>query len=146
MREANFECINRKDVWRFCNNIIEAHKQGKFGRKQALWDFFQDVAKNALKPKKGQRFTDSTKTMFEVIKLWGGPRLHEFLSANLGGPSISTTKRQARKATYFKTGEHDYIFDAVGKVYMEAKIKHAVTSKVPIIIIKEETTIKRHVR
>ncbi|MCO5547292.1 hypothetical protein L7F22_000739 [Adiantum nelumboides] len=146
LKEANFECINRKDVRRFCNNIVEAHRRGKFGGNLALWNFFQDVAKNVLRPKKGQRFTESTKTMFEIIKLWGGPRLHDFLSANLGGPSISTTKRQAKKVTHFKGGEHGYIFDAIGKIYMDAKIKNGVTARVPIIIVKDETTIKRHIR
>lgn len=146
LKEANIECIHRKDVRRFCNNIIEAHRQGKFGGKPALWDFFQDVAKNALKAKQAQRFSESTKTMFEVIKLWGGPRLHDFLSTNLGGPSMSTTKRQGKKATQFISGEHQYIFNAVGKIYLDAKRKHGITSLVPVIIVEDETTIKRRIR
>ena len=54
LKEANYESINRKDVRRFCNNIIEACRQGKFGGKSALWDFLQDIAKNALRSEKGQ--------------------------------------------------------------------------------------------
>ncbi|MCO5555170.1 hypothetical protein L7F22_008713 [Adiantum nelumboides] len=86
------------------------------------------------------------KTIFEVVKLWGGPRLHDFLSGNLGGPSIFTTKRKGKKATQFQSREHEYIFDVVGKILSNAKSKHGIASRIPIIIVEDETTIKRRIR
>ncbi|MCO5588629.1 hypothetical protein L7F22_042586 [Adiantum nelumboides] len=126
--------------------MYEAHRKGKFGGKSALWNFFQDIARNLLRPKRGQRITESTKTTFEVVKLWGGPRLHDFLSGNLGGPYIFTTKRKGKKATPFQSGEHEYIFDAIGKILLDAKSKHGIASRIPIIIVEDKTTIKRRIR
>ena len=59
---------------------------------------------------------------------------------------MSTTRRHQRKSTYFQSEEHEYIFDAIGKIYVEAKRKHGITSRVPIIIVEDETTIKRRIR
>ena len=68
-KEASVECIKRKNVRCFINNIIEAHKNKKFGGNLALWDFFQDVSRNILRSNQGHRYSESKKTIFETIKL-----------------------------------------------------------------------------
>lgn len=146
LREANIESLNRKDVRRFCNNIVEAHRLGKFGGKTALWDFLQDVAQNMLRSNSGQRYSENTKAIFEVAKMWGGPRLHDFLSSNLDGPSLSTTKRGHRHATQFIPGIHGYIFDALAEIYRQEKEKHGITVNIPFILVEDETAIKKRIR
>ena len=146
MKEASMESLQRKDIRRFCNNVIEAHRLGKFGGKSALWDFLQDIAQNLVRTRQGKRFKETSKAIFEIVKMWGGPRLHEFLGQNLSGPSMSTTKRQGRKAVKFLPGEHDYIFQNVAKIYGKEKTKHGITSRVPFIIVEDETVIKRRIR
>ena len=146
LKEASLESVERKDVRRFCNNIIEAHRAGKFGGKNALWDFLTDVAQNLTRKPHGQRFKDTSKAIFVMIKMWGGPRLHDFVSKNLDGPSLSTTKRVERKATKFLLGIHDYIFQDVAKIYENEKRVHGIITKVPFIIVEDETVIKRNVK
>lgn len=146
LTEANMESLQRKDVRRFCNNVVEAHRLGKFGGKPALWNFLQDVAQNLVRTRQGNRFKDTSKATFEIVKMWGGPRLHEFLGKNLGGPSISTTKRAGRKVVSFSPGEHDYIFQNIAEIYEIEKRRHGITSRVPFIIVEDETVIKRRIR
>lgn len=146
LREASMESLNRKDVKRFCNNIVEAHRLGKFGGKPALWDFLQDVATNMSRPKAGKRYSANTKALFEVARMWGGPRLHDFLAANLNGPSLSTTKRGQRLATQFLPGIHGYIFDAIAEIYQNEKEKHGIKSQIPFILVEDETAIKKRIR
>jgi hypothetical protein len=44
LKDISHECLNRKDVMLFCQNIVAAHQTSAFGGKPALWDFFRDVA------------------------------------------------------------------------------------------------------
>ena len=111
LRESSIEFCNRGDLKSFCRNIVHAHKMGKFEGKESLWDFLTDIVKNVGKEDpRGKRYSEATKVMFETIKLWGGPRLHHFLSLNMGGPSLDTTKRDTRKALKYKVGENEGVF------------------------------------
>ncbi|MCO5606824.1 hypothetical protein L7F22_061015 [Adiantum nelumboides] len=78
--------------------------------------------------------------------MWNGPRLHDFLAANLNGPSLSTTKRDQRLATQFLPGIHGYIFDAIGELYQKEKEKHGIQSQIPFILVEDETAIKKRIR
>ena len=98
LREKLFESAGRKDVFRFCKDVCEAHKKGKLQGKDAIWEFVQDIFHNLVRSKSGRRYSASTQSIYEMIKLWGGPRLHSFISLNLDGPSISMTLRQVRKS------------------------------------------------
>ena len=80
VKEASLESVERKDVQRFCNNITEAHQAGKFGGKNALWDFLTEFANFFTRKPHRQRFKDTSTTIFVMIKMWGGPRLHDFVS------------------------------------------------------------------
>ena len=88
----------RKDLFRFCKDVCEDHKQGKLHGKDAFWEFFQDIFHNLVRSKSGRRYSAPNQSIYEIIKLWGGPIIHSFISLNLDGPSISTTLRQVRKS------------------------------------------------
>lgn len=110
LKENLFESTERKDVVRFCKDVCEAHKQGKLQGKDAVWKFVKDIFQNLMHAKAGRRYSTSTKSLYEMIKLWGGPRLHSFISLNLDGPSISTTLRKVRNSLAYIPGEHKHIF------------------------------------
>jgi hypothetical protein len=40
LKDISLECLNRKDVMLFCQNMVAAHWIGAFGSKLALWDSF----------------------------------------------------------------------------------------------------------
>ncbi|MCO5581472.1 hypothetical protein L7F22_035357 [Adiantum nelumboides] len=78
--------------------------------------------------------------------MWGGPRLHNFLSSNLNGPSLSSKNHGQREATQFIPGIHGYIFDVIAEIYQKEKEKHRITSKIPFILVEDETAIKKRIR
>ena len=90
--------------------MCEAHKQGKLQVKDAVWEFFQDIFYNLVRSKLGRSYSASTKSIYVMIKLWGVPRLHIFISLNLDGPLISTTLRKVRKSLKYIPREKEYIF------------------------------------
>ena len=49
-----------------------------------------DCARNMQCKPRGHRFTANTRGFWEVIRIYGGPRLYNFLVQNLGGPAQST--------------------------------------------------------
>ena len=123
-------------MFRFCKHVCEAHKQGKLQGKDAVWEFVQDIFHNLVRSKSGRRYSASTQSIYEMIKLWGGPRLHSFISLNLDGPSISTNLSQVRKSLKYIPGEQEYIFETIEKVYASYKAKHGI----------DETVVKKYVR
>ncbi|MCO5573933.1 hypothetical protein L7F22_027711 [Adiantum nelumboides] len=107
---------------------------------------YEDVAQNMLRSNAGRRYSKNTKAIFEVAKMWGDPRLHDFLSSNLNGPSLSSKKHGQREATQFIPGIHGSIFDAIAEIYQKEKEKHRITSKIPFILVEDETAIKKRIR
>ena len=93
LKEKEFESTKRKDVIRFCKDVCEAHKQGKLQGKDVVWEFVKDILHSLMHAKAGRRYSTSTKSIYEMIMLWGGPRLHSFIPLNLDGPSIYMTLR-----------------------------------------------------
>ncbi|GLJ15321.1 hypothetical protein SUGI_0251220 [Cryptomeria japonica] len=146
LKEKLFESNERKDVFRFCKDVCEAHKQGKLQGKDAVWDFVKDIFHNLMHPKVGRRYSTSTKSLYEMIKLWGGPRLHSFISLIMVSPSISTNLRKVRKSSAYIPGEHDYIFEVVGKVYASYKTKHGINGPIYVYLAEEETVVRKYVR
>ena len=65
---------------------------------------------------------------------------------NLDGPSISTTLRQMRKSLPYIPGEHEYIFEAVGKVYASYKAKHGIEGMILVCLLEDEIIVKKYVR
>ncbi|GLJ30556.1 hypothetical protein SUGI_0605010 [Cryptomeria japonica] len=146
LKEKLFELTEKKDVFRFCKDVCEAHKQGKLQGKDEVWDFIKDIFHNLMHPKEGRRYSTSTKSLYEMIKLWGVPRLHSFIILNLDGPSISTTLRQVRKSLAYISGEHDYILEVVGKVYASYKTKHGIDGPIPVYLAEDEIVARKYVR
>lgn len=126
---------------------MNAHKHGLFEGKKALWDFFIDISQNIGRVGQEKRYSDTTKNLFEAIKIWGGTRLHNFLSMNLQGPHLSTTSRAMRKALYYRTGLREDVFKHVAETYKHHMLKNGLCmGSVPVIVAEDETMIKRMVR
>ena len=146
LKEKLFESTERKDVFRFCKDVCKAHKQGKLQGKDVVWEFSKDIFHNLMHAKSGRRYSTSTKSLYEMIKLWGGPRLHSFISLNLDGPSISMTLRQVKNSLAYIPGEHEHIFEAVGKFYASYKSKYGIDGPSLVFLVEDETVVKKYVR
>lgn len=126
--------------------MFETHKQGKLQGKDVVWDFVKDIFHNLMHPKEWRRHSTSTKSLYEMIKLGRGSRLHSFISLNLDGPSISTNSRQVRKSLAYIPREHNYIFEVVGKVYASYRTKHGIDGPILVYLAKDETIVRKYVR
>ena len=133
-------------MFRFCKNVRESHKQGKLQGKDVVWEVVQDIFHNLVRSKSGRRYSASNKSIYEMIKLWGGPRLHSFISLNMDGPLISTTLRQFRKSLRYIPWEQKYIFETIGKFYASYKAKHGIEGPIPVCLAEDETVVKKYVR
>ncbi|CAM6094627.1 unnamed protein product [Calypogeia fissa] len=115
------ELANREDITNFCRRIVSSWRDGLWGGKEALWDFMSDVSKNLSRKANGRRYSKNTKVMWEVVKLRAGPVISNFLTRNLQGPSLSTTKRDIKKEFHYVAGESAVQFRHIGKTYGKLK-------------------------
>jgi hypothetical protein len=113
-------------------------KQGE----DVVLDFVQAMFHNLMHSKAGRRYSESTKSTYEMIKLWGGTRLHSSISLNLDGPSISMTLRQVRKSLAYIPEEHENIFEAVEIFYASYRAKHGIKGPILICLAEDETIMK----
>ena len=56
---------------------------------------------------------------------------------NLDGPSISMTLRQVRKSLTYIPGDHEHIFEAIGKKYASYKSKHGIDGPISICLVED---------
>lgn len=122
LKENLFESTKRKNVFRFWKDVCKAHKQGKLQGKDAVQKFVNDSFHNLMHVKTGRRYNTFTKSIYEMIKLWGIPILHSYISLNLDGPSISTTLRKVRQSLAYILGEYEHIFRTVGNFILIIKL------------------------
>jgi hypothetical protein len=140
------DSANRKDIMKFCNSIVLAHKRGAFGGRSALWDMMRDVAFNINKKKEGHRFSKGTKLLCEILFQHGGRRVVDCLETNGIGPSLNTLQRDRRGMAVFRVGIHDEQFEFIAKVYSQLKERLQIEGPVPCYLAEDETCVKRLVR
>lgn len=119
---------------------------GCFESKQPLLNFVTDMARNLITiqthdgRKDGQRFHTSTKLLFETLWKFGGPLSHNFLSENLVGPSLNTSKFLYRKDSFRYVGRID---PSVGphllSIFAEKKAELGISGLIPFEASEDET-------
>jgi hypothetical protein len=145
LKDISHECLNRKDVMLFCQNIVVAHRTSAFGDKPALWDFFWDVAQNLNRRKAGHRYSKNTKSFAQAMKIFGRRRMCDLFALNYAGPNFSTIKRKNHKGVHFMPSEHASIFKVVAEIYKATKEVHGVGGVVPVILAEDETKVKQRI-
>ena len=133
---------DQHNVYKFCHDIIKAHRTGAMGGKPALWDYLRDVASNLNRSKQGFRWSTNSKAFSQAMKIYGGRRMCELFELNYAGPNPSTTKRENQKGVQFVHGEHVDIFQSVAKIYKDAKAAHGIVGPVLVILVEDETKVK----
>ena len=88
LKEKLEEYAKRGSMKAICHNLEKASEQGLFNDKTVLRDFLTTISKNLHVKKQGKRYKASAKLFFEVVLIWGGPRLATFVASNLFGPEI----------------------------------------------------------
>lgn len=91
------EEAQRGDVSAVCSSLQMAHERGLLSGKNKVIAFIKTLTTNLTKKPQGKRYDTFSKSLYEVLKIWGGWRMARFVSMNLDGPADSTVKRITRR-------------------------------------------------
>ena len=138
------EYAKRGSMKAICHNLEKASEQGLFNDKTVLRDFLTTISKNLHVKKQGKRYKASTKLFFEVVLIWGGPRLATFVASNLFGPEIHSLYRwRNRDRTTLEGGINHADMSKIAVIYSESIAKQFKnkSSLVPVLAAEDETAV-----
>ena len=147
LKDRLSEFAQRGSIKSICHNLDKAAAAGKLDDQEVLKDVLETTAKNFhVKGKTGNRYKATLKTFYEIIMLWGGPRLANFIAANLYGPEVHSIYRWRKKSSYHLDdglSAHNFrIFQTIYISSMDAAgLKHG--SLITETAEDETATIKR---
>ena len=85
-----------------------------------LTDTLKTISNNLFVKTNGRRYKASTRLFYEVIMLWGGPRLATFVGLSLFGPEIHSVYRWRRKPRIdLKLGIKEENFQKIADIYKD---------------------------
>ena len=146
LKEHALSASNKHNVYKFCGDILSAHRCGALGGRSALWDFMKDIAANLNCRKQGFQFSKNSRSLVEAMKVYHeGQRMYDLFSLNYVGPTYSTVKRDNKEGVQHVVGRHGEIFAALAKIYIDAKTAHGIIGPVPVILAKDETKVRSRV-
>ena len=118
-----------------------AADEGKLDDQRVLCSLLESVSKNLNMSKQGRRYSSPMQSFMEVILLWGGPRLANFVAMNLFGPEIHTIFRWRKaKAVELAPGLSDANFIIAKEIYTGIMQRRNLR-KVPVLISEDETAV-----
>ena len=144
LKEKLEEYAKRGSMKAICHNLEKASEQGLFNDKTVLRDFLTTISKNLHVKKQGKRYKASTKLFFEVVLIWGGPRLATFVASNLFGPEIHSLYRwRNRDRTTLEGGINRADMSNIAVIYRESIAKQFKNkaSLVPVLAAEDETAV-----
>ena len=141
IREKLPEYARHGSMKAVCYNLQKAADSGLLENKNTLKGMLETVARNFHVEKNGKRYQAPFKLFLEVLLLWGGPRIANFVALNLGGPEIHSIywwRNQHR--IVFAGGIEEVNFKKLASIYKEAMARITPTS-VPMLAAEDETGI-----
>lgn len=135
------EYSRRGSMKAICHQLSTAAEAGQLDDRTVLRDFLETVSKNLHVEKHGKRYKCSIQMFFEVILLWGGPRLANFVSLNLYGPEIHSVYRwRTQHSVSLDPGLHENNFVKLTESY-KATLEIKKLPRVPVLFAEDETAI-----
>ena len=92
-KEKVEEYAKRGSMKAIAYQLQRAADDGKLESKHVLCSLLESISRNLNVEKHGKRYTAPMQSFFEVILLWGGPWLANFVSLHIFGPEIHTLFR-----------------------------------------------------
>lgn len=93
IREKLAEFARRGSMKAVCYNLQKAPANGLLEDRNILKGLLEMVSKNFHVEKNDKRYQAPFKLFLEVLLFWGGPRIANFVTINLGGPEIHSIYR-----------------------------------------------------
>lgn len=92
----------RGDVSAISYNLNLAYEKGMLKNKEITTKFLTTISNNLTVKPKGKRYDNFTNQFYEVLKIYGGPKIAKFVSANLEGPSGGKMKSLSRNCDQYQ--------------------------------------------
>ena len=142
-KEKLKEFSRRGDLKAISYKLEKAGEAGMFNDKQVLLDTLGCVANNLhVKGSQGKRYKTSVQQFFEVVLIWGGPRLATFVANNLFGPEVHSIYKWRQAKTYnFAQGIILENVKKIASIYSATKKSLGITTPVPVMLAEDETAI-----
>lgn len=141
LKDKLLEYARRGSSANICRKLNQAAEEGVLEDKVVLKDFLESVANNLHVKKQGKRYKSSLQMFFEIILIWGGPRIANFVALNLFGPEIHSIYRWRKTQTpHLEVGLKENNFSTISNVYKNAHSKVRIP-KVPVFFAEDETAI-----
>ncbi|XP_072023023.1 uncharacterized protein [Amphiura filiformis] len=144
-KERVVEFSRRGSMKAICHQLQKADAEGKLKDKSVLNGLLEAIGRNLHVEKKGKRYPAPLQTFFEVILMWGGPRLANFVSLNIFGPEIHSMFRwRKQKAFQLLPGIAEENFVKLKSLYADSRERGNIP-KVPVLLAEDETAITAHI-
>ena len=135
------EFAQRGSLKAVCFHLNKAANEGKLKDKTVLTSFLETVGHNLHVSSHGKRYQSSLQMFYEVILLWGGPRIANFVAMNMFGPEIHTIFRWRKEHTKpLILGLSEQNFIVMQEIYLNT-MKNDLP-RVPVLIAEDETAVE----
>jgi hypothetical protein len=148
LQEKLSQHLEEKKLPEVAEVLRRAYDAGYFENREGLLNFILDLGKNIISVDshggnaQGKRYHRSTKLMYEMLLEYGGPCALNFMSANLLGPSINTTRSEFRRSAFhYVDPMGDSVFLHMGKVFSDWKAKLGITGLIPFEVAEDEAAV-----
>ena len=147
VRDKVAEHARRGDIPGLTASLHKAYDKGNLATSSNTLKFMKTIADNMRKESKGHRQDHFTEKFYEVLRIWGGKRLSNFVANNLLGPSESAQKRTRRKNLHKhrQEGLNSSAFSRLANIYRDLKQKHGIIGPVLSEAAEDETVITKHI-
>ena len=107
------------DVYKLAHELVLAHGTGKLGQLPSLaLQAVTELIHNSLaKGPRGRDHGAKIHKFFEVLLIWGKPRVAQWVGDNLHPYSIDTMREDIRKLPVYEFGVLEQTFIAVAAIY-----------------------------
>ena len=124
---------------------LEAHQQaGQHDKTCTALALVTTILNNLTQGSRGRKTQEETQHLLQVIRVMGGAKVYNVLSANLGLPVERTVRKWSsisRRGTPFVYGVCANNFIQVGNMYKRWKKRKGIELLVPVKLAEDETSI-----
>jgi hypothetical protein len=127
--------------------VVRCTDSGAFEGRSALLTVFTSALKNLVSlhktgKKNGFRHGLDSKALFEMAYHMGGPLVHDFLSQNLLGPSLNTSKKEFRAIGIHYEGQlSEELCSRIFDFMVTMKVEKGIEGIVPLELSEDETAL-----
>ncbi len=133
----------RGDVSAIVENLHRAYSKGCLNGKSNTLKFLKDITANMTRCTHGKKYNTVTKSLYEALRIIGGPRAARLISQNLLGPSerSQTRTRSKHRFNHKPSAPNDDTFRYIADIYKDIKKKKNICGDILVQTAEDETVI-----